>query len=254
MKKKQLLFLNIILFLCVNLISAQKIIVYEEYPYGQEGYLGGKSQLYKEIHQVLIENKIEKCEDSTQNYKVKVLVKQDASIAFVANLDSVYVNKNKCAYDLSKKVLVHLKNWKPAENRKKKLNAIYEFDFIPSDLFDDYVESYIGIKLDKKTPQFPGGINEFRKKVSERVGFPSFRTKGSLKIIVFFVINKEGFMENIVVKSTPFNPEFEKKVKDVFLNLNETKWILPENYHLSKELFRMNFPMSFKVDGVFEIK
>lgn len=247
MKNQKLLFIPILLF-CINHFSAQETVVYDAYPYGQEAYLGGKKQLYKEIHQALIENKIEKCKDSTQSYKVKVIVKQDASILFVKNPDSAYINKNKCAYELSKNVVKYLKNWKSAEHKTGKLNAMYEFDFYPSDLFDEYDVDYIGIHVDKNIPQFPGGIMEFRNQFQKVFNYPNSDFKGQIKCEVYFMIDKEGLMTNLIVKSSPYNPNFEKSITTALQKLKKTKWIIPNNYSSLKELYRVRFPVSFNFD------
>lgn len=87
MKTKFFILLAFLIFSVQFLFSQETVI--DQYPFGQEAYIGGKKQLYKDIHQALIENELEKCEDSEQNYRVKLIVKQDASILFVKNPDSV---------------------------------------------------------------------------------------------------------------------------------------------------------------------
>jgi len=247
MKNQKLLFICILLF-CINQFSAQETVIYDAYPYGQEAYLGGKKQLYKEIHQALIENKIEKCTDSSQSYKVKLIVKQDTSVLFVKNTDSVYINKNKCAYELSKNVLKYLKNWKAAEHKIGKLNAIYEFDFYPSDLFEDYEENYMGVHIDKNIPQFPGGVMEFRNRFQKNFNFPNQDFKGLIKSEVYFMIDKEGFMTNLIVKSSPYNSSFEKSIITALQKLKKVKWIVPNNYSLREELYRVKFPITMNFD------
>lgn len=245
MIKIKTFFLLTILVFYYQKFSAQETVIYDAYPYGQEAYLGGKKQLYKDIHQALSENKIEKCKDSTQSYKVKLIVKQDASILFVKNPDSAYINKNKCAYELSKNVLKYLKNWKAAEHKTGKLNAMYEFDFFPIDLFEDYDENYIGIHIDKNIPQFPGGLNEFRNQFQKAFKYPNSDFKGLIKCDVYFMIDKEGLMTNLIVKSSPYSSDIEKSVTNALQKLKKSKWILPNNYSSLKELYRVRFPVSF---------
>ncbi|OJX31186.1 MAG: hypothetical protein BGO86_04655 [Chryseobacterium sp. 36-9] len=225
--------------------NAQETIIYDAYPYGQEAYLGGKKKLYNDIHHALINNKIQKCQDSAQSYKVKLIVKQDASILFVKNPDTTYINNNKCAYEMSKNVLKYLKDWKAAEHKTGKLNAIYEFDFFPIDLFDDYNENYIGIHIDKNIPQFPGGLNEFRNQFQKAYKYPNSDFKGLIKCDVYFMIDKEGLMTSLIVKSSPYNSDIEKSVTNALQKLKKSKWILPNNYSSLKELYRVRFPVSF---------
>jgi len=240
---KTLSLLTILLFF--QRLAAQETVIYDAYPFGQEAYLGGKKQLYRDIHKALLENKIDKCKDSIQSYKVKLIVKQDASIVFVKNPDSIYINKNKCAYELSKNVLKYLKNWKAAEHKTGKLNAMYEFDFFPTDLFEEYEENYIGVHLDKNIPQFPGGITEFRNQFQKIFSYPNSDFKGLIKCEVYFMIGKDGLMTNLIVKSSPYNSDIEKSIINALQKMKKTKWILPKNYSSLKELYRARFPLSF---------
>ncbi|MDR2206245.1 MAG: hypothetical protein LBE36_08850 [Flavobacteriaceae bacterium] len=184
-----------------KLFFAQETIVYDAYPPGREAYVGGKKQLYKEIHDVLIEKEFQKCEDSTQSYKVNLIVKNDASILFIQNPDSVYVEKNKCAYELSKKILPHLKNWKPAEHKKKKLNAIYEFEFTPVDLFENYKENYTGKDQNRL-------LNELISKEKTNLTIE----EGYIKGVAIFSVGAKGEIADIKVTTAPHNPEVEKEM------------------------------------------
>ena len=67
------------------------------------------------------------------------MVKPDSKVSFVKDFDTININNNKCAYDLSKKVLPHLKRWKPAEVNKEKVSALFTFEFFPDDLKQNYV-------------------------------------------------------------------------------------------------------------------
>jgi len=243
--RKNIILILILLNFC---LSAQEPVIYDAYPYGQDAYLGGKKQLYKDIHQALWENKIEKCKDSTQSYRVKLIVKQDASILFVKNPDSVYINKNKCAYELSKNILKYLKNWKAAEHKTGKLNAMYEFDFFPIDLFEEYEENYIGIHIDKNIPQFPGGLFEYGNQFKKKFEYPSnIDFKGIIKCEVYFRIDRNGKSTNFIVKSLPYNSIVEQNILKAVQSI-KTKWILPNNYSSFKELYRVRFPVSLSFD------
>lgn len=239
--------LLVILVLISSFTCGQETVIYEGYPYGQEAYVGGNKQLYKDIHQVLLDNKFEKCIDSTQSYKVKLIVKQDASILFVKNSDSVYIHKNKCAYELSKQVLKYLTNWKAAEHKTGKLNAMYEFDFFPSDLFENYEENYIGIHIDKSIPQFPGGIEEFRKQFQKNFNTSDINFKGTIKSEIFFSIGLDGSLTNIIVKTNPYNSKFEKNILEAIKRI-KGKWILPKSYSSQGKPYQMRFPISFNFE------
>jgi hypothetical protein len=245
MKLKRSISLAFLVFSSQFLFS-QETIIYDQYPPLQEAYVGREKLLYKEIHDILIENKFQKCEDSTQSYRVKLIVKQDSSILFVKNPDSVYVEKNKCAYQLSKKVLPYLKNWRPAEHNKEKLNAIYEFNFTPSDLFENYNENYMGFFIDRNIPQFPGGINEFRKQFQNKFDPPFLGIKYITGEIVFS-INNDGKIVDIKVVTTPYNPKYEKGLITAIQKIS-TKWIIPKGYDYLKKPYHFRLPISFTFD------
>lgn len=231
------------LFFFHQILFSQETVIYDQYPYGQEAYSGGKKQLYMDIHQALIDHEIDKCENPNQKYTVKLIVQKDATVLFVKNPDSAYLESNKCAYELSKDVLKYLTKWKPAVHNKEKLNAIFEFDMVPRDLFDEFVDGYVGVGLDRNIPQFPGGIEAFRNKFMNLMEMPEFQ--GRMSCEVFFKINKDGQIVDLITKSSPYSAMLEKNIKNAIANIKD-KWILPKDYDSRTELFRYQLPLNFE--------
>lgn len=243
MRIKRTLSILFLVFFC-NFLFSQETVIYDKYPFGQEAYIGGKKKLYYDLHKALIDNKLENCEDSKQNYRVKLIVKKDSSILFVKNPDSVYISKNKCAYELSKKALKYIHDWKPAEHKEGKLNAMYEFDFYPSDLFQDYDENYVGVHIDKTIPQFPGGVGEFRQQFQKLYKMPDVDFRGEIKCDTSFQIDKEGRLVNIFSKCNPKMPKVERNIIEALQKV-KGRWTLPKEYLTKDELYRMRFPLNF---------
>ena len=238
--KKLYIFCSLI---CSIFLFSQQNGIYL-YPAGQEAYIGGKQELYKDLHKSLIEHHFEKCKDTLQNFKLAIIVKKDATISLIRNTDdSLKIEQNKCAYDLSKKVLPYLKNWKPSIYQNQKTAAIYEFDFIPKDLFENYQEGYIGIMLDKNQVHFPGGINEFRNSISKAFDSSGLDFKDKFNSEIKFSINNTGEMVNVNVISTPYNSYFEKHIISAMKKI-KTKWVVPANYDFSKKPFNFTFRLS----------
>ena len=73
-----------------------------------------------------------------------------------------------------------------------------------------------------KTPNFPGGINEFLKTVGKKFVTPELEEEKTIKILVFFVIERDGTLSNITV---PNNPGFGLDTEAIrVLKSIKTKW------------------------------
>ena len=74
----------------------------------------------------------------------------------------------------------------------------------------------------EKNPAFPGGINEFLKIVGNRFVAPELEEEKTLKVIVFFVVEKDGSLSNITV---PRSPGFGLDLEAIrVLKSIKTKW------------------------------
>ena len=72
------------------------------------------------------------------------------------------------------------------------------------------------------SPKFPGGINEFLKTVGKKFVTPEMEESKTIRVIVFFIVEKDGSLSNIKV---PNNPGFglgEEAIR--VLKSIKTKW------------------------------
>ncbi|WP_395058354.1 energy transducer TonB [Flavobacterium sp.] len=73
-----------------------------------------------------------------------------------------------------------------------------------------------------KTPNFPGGINEFLKTVGKKFVTPELEEEKTIKILVYFVVERDGTLSNITV---PNNPGFGLDTEAIrVLKSIKTKW------------------------------
>ncbi|SFA73762.1 protein TonB [Flavobacterium swingsii] len=73
-----------------------------------------------------------------------------------------------------------------------------------------------------KSPNFPGGINEFLKTVGKKFVTPELEEEKTIKILVFFVVERDGTLSNITV---PKNPGFGLDLEAIrVLKSIKTKW------------------------------
>jgi protein TonB len=73
-----------------------------------------------------------------------------------------------------------------------------------------------------KNPNFPGGINEFLKTVGKKFVTPELDEEKTIKILVYFVIERDGTLSNITV---PKNPGFGLDIEAIrVLKSIKTKW------------------------------
>lgn len=74
----------------------------------------------------------------------------------------------------------------------------------------------------EKNPNFPGGINEFLRLVGNRFAVPELEEEKTLKVIVFFVVEKDGSLSNITVPRSP-GYGLDKEAIRVLKSI-KTKW------------------------------
>lgn len=86
----------------------------------------------------------------------------------------------------------------------------------------DLIPDIVSITMVEKSPNFPGGIGEFLKTVGKRFVSPEMEEEKTIKVIVFFIVEKDGTISNITV---PRNPGFglDKEAIRVLKSI-KTKW------------------------------
>lgn len=233
------------LVVLVSHLSAQNQSVIYEYTPDQEFYKGGKPQLYKEIHQIMLDKKFGKCESEDENYVASVLIKEDSKISFVKDFDTVTVQSNKCAYDLFRSVLPHLKNWKPGSVEGRPVNAIAKIPFVPDALFENYKEG--SVIMEPTIPEFPGGIHAFRQQFMKNFDVNAIgHGKRTVKIEMTFVVDKEGKIEDVKFagdKDKQFSKEAIRALSQI-----TTRW-KPATLNGSPVRYRFRLPLQMNFES-----
>ncbi|OPC26928.1 hypothetical protein BAX95_15280 [Elizabethkingia meningoseptica] len=239
---KKLLFFTLLGSLFFGQQQEGSLILLDKYPEKQKFYEGGTSQLYSDIHKTIVDQKIEPCENKSEIYMMKFIVYPDATIKFIKEEDPEKTQKNKCAFDLTRKVFKHLKNWKPAEISGQKFPAIVRLLIFPDDLFDKYAEGYTG-KQYWVDAEFPGGLDAFRKEYIRNVDIGRFSINQTFKLTLHFTVNEQGEAVNFRLGQTSGNDSFDDVV------MKSAKWIKkkwkPATFHgISIESY-FTFPITF---------
>ena len=96
-----------------------------------------------------------------------------------------------------------------------------------------------------KQPEFPGGMNEFRKKFSENFDATPLKASGAtLKTTIYFVVETDGTVNRIkaVGDNDEFNKEAERALKSI-----KTKYAPAKvNNLVVRHILRMPLSMNFK--------
>ena len=195
---------NLILMLLGIGINAQTLYFY---PKGQEFYEGGNKQFYKELTSVLKEKNYKIC-SKNEALMVKVLVSQEGKVQYVVEEDTLAVSQNRCAYDMAKSSLSHLKHWKPAEVGGKKVKAVARFLFVPNDLI-------LGVEYDKtqyKPIDYKDGKDKVAKSFQSCMNLNDF-SFSDFKLKVYFEINTQGAMQFIHVDPYVDNRDFLRMIR-----------------------------------------
>lgn len=225
-------------------LFSQKIL--ENYPNTQNAYKGGNIQLFKDMQDFFVQNELSPCNEN-EMYWMTLIIDETGKAYLVRNpRDEKAVAENKCSYELAKKVLGSLKNWQSATENGVKVRAYFDFPFYTKDFFENYKGDYDILK-DFKIPEFPGGINKFRKeftnKLMNNLDFRSYTPSG--RFTVFFTVNTDGSISNVATEPKLENTEqFFKDISTSILKV-KTKWNPAE---ISGKTVRYNFrlPLVFK--------
>lgn len=232
-----------ILFLLYSNSFAQDI--YEQYPAGQTDYIGGNIQFYKDFHQVLKNKNFQPCENKKETLSFRIVVYPDKKIKYVKSEDSESLEKNKCAFELTKEVAKYLTGWNPAVVDGNKVAAVTSFWIIPHELFQDLPEGYDPVN-DMEMATYEGGINNFRKKVFQSIDLSRFSFTGTFRLEVTFIVETDGKMSDVqLAESTGLKAFDDMVIKGISQIRN--KWT-PGNIHGIPVRYRFRLPLAFKMD------
>ncbi|WP_417428366.1 energy transducer TonB [Halpernia sp.] len=197
-------------FILISILSFSQDVL-EKYPEEQKPYEGGEIQLFRDIHQIIIDKNLKPCDNKNEYYNLHILVYPDNSIKYVKDLNPENAIKNKCAFDLSREVAKYLHGWIPATVDNKKVIAQTGYYMIPSQLFANYNDGYYPFK-NFENASYDGGMNQFRKKVFQNINLSRFTFDGTFRLVVTFTIEADGKMSNVELAESSGLPEFDKMV------------------------------------------
>ncbi|MET3537755.1 energy transducer TonB [Chryseobacterium limigenitum] len=223
--------------------------IMNKYPVGQNSYEGGDVQFYKDFHQILIDKKLKPCENKNEFHVLKLVVYEDASVKYVKDeLNADAAIKNKCTFDLSLEVLRYMDKWKPATFDDIKKPTITWFIIFPDALFDKYKEGYLPQNFEEragfdKKDGLPGGINSFRAEVVRNVDLRGFKWSEPFKLVVTFVVNREGKIEQLKLDESSGNDEFDERILDGIRSIRK-RWS-PAKIHGEPINYRFRLPLNF---------
>lgn len=219
--------------------------ILEHYPKGQTDYVGGNVQFYKDFHQVLKDKKPQPCENKKEAFSFRIVVYPDKKIKYVKSEDSESLEKNKCAFELTKEVAKYLTGWNPAIVDGNKVAAVTSFWIIPHELFQELPQGYDPVN-DMEMATYEGGINNFRKKVFQSIDLSRFTFTGTFRLEVTFIVETDGKMSDVqLAQSTGLKAFDDMVIKSISQIRN--KWT-PGNIHGIPVRYRFRLPLAFKMD------
>ena len=240
MNPKYLLFLSLFLY---SIAFSQDI--YDKYPTGQTDYIGGNVQFYKDFHQVLKNKKLQPCENKKEAFTFRIVVYPDKKIKYVKSEDAESLEKNKCAFELTKEVAKYLTGWNPAVVDGNKVAAVTSFWIIPHELFQELPQGYDPIN-DMEMATYEGGINNFRKKVFQSIDLSRFTFTGTFRLEVTFIVETDGKMSDVqLAQSTGLKAFDDMVIKSISQIRN--KWT-PGSIHGIPVRYRFRLPLAFTMD------
>lgn len=228
-------------------ISAQQIM--DRYPKDQNSYEGGDVQFYKDFHQIVTDKSLKPCDNKKEFFTLKLVVYEDATVKYVKDeSNNELITKNKCAFDLSLEVLKHMDHWKPAVFDGIKKPAVTRFIIFPDALFAGYKEGYLPQNFIEETvfgkeEGLPGGINNFRNEVVRHVDLRGFEWNQPFRLVVVFVVNKEGKIDQLALEESSGNAEFDERILEGIKSIRK-KWS-PARIHGEPVDYRFRLPLSF---------
>lgn len=233
------------LYLLTILICSFCKAQYDYFPKDQSPYVNGIENYYKDFHKILVEKNIKTCSNIDELYNFKVLINPDSTIKYVKETDEKDLQENKCAHDLAREVAKYQTGWNPAIVNGEKRAAIANFLIYPDDLFENFKEGYNGSDT-FVLPNYEGGINEFRKKVSNSINLSRFDWKGKFRIVTRFVVERDGTLSNITLEESSGLKEFDEMIIKTISKIRN-KWT-PAKLHDKPVRSHMKFPLTFSME------
>jgi len=202
--KKLLISLFLVL---MNEIVFSQTEIYDQYPPGQYFYEKGELNFLKELQRVAKENDIESCKDKNEEYLVKWIIYPDSTIKFIKDMDSVNIQKNKCAFDFTRQTFKYLDGWKPIFHENKNYAVFASYLINPYEIH--HIKINDDLTWDVKKAEYPGGNTTLDIDLQRLIGpiFDKNRLSMGNEIIQMTLkISKDGYVKDInFSQPIPFN-------------------------------------------------
>ena len=224
-------------------VTAQKQVL-PHFPDNQNFYKGGYTQFHIDAHQFLIDNNYKECENKNESYMMKILVNDDGSVNYIKDPDSIAVKSNKCTFDLARKVLSNLKNYVSAEVNGIKTPAITRIIFNSGELFSS--TNFLPNKDLYKDPEFPGGIENYRKKFISCFDTNGYNYSQSFRFVINFEVDTQGNFQNIYIDTDFDNDKFVSMIVDCVVP-RKLKF-KPGTYNGTPITLQFSLPVSISAD------
>lgn len=227
------------------LFSQSEIL--DQYPRNADFYEGGISQLYNDINQIIIDKKLEPCENPKELYRARLLLTKEGEIKFVKDPDSDNVAENKCAHDLSLKLATNLKtkSWNPAIVKGAKYSSIIELLIFPDDLFEKYRRGYNPYHFYKAATLKNGKDKLYTKfRNNFKSLFSDYHISG--RFYLDFYIDKDGEIVSPGLQPDIMNDKFKREFFRTLQRLNG-QWN-PATFHEFPIKSKISIPMGFSVE------
>ncbi|WP_347216218.1 TonB family protein [Chryseobacterium sp.] len=90
----------------------------------------------------------------------------------------------------------------------------------------------------------PGGMTKFREEVAKQIDLSGFVWNEPFSLVATFTVSKEGKMENVKLKESSENPEFDQRILDGIKRIRKKKWT-PANRNGEPVESFYTLPMTF---------
>lgn len=221
-----------------------KAQILDQYPRGQNFYEGGITKVYNDLHQIIVDQKLKKCADPKELYRLNLLLTKEGDIKFVKDFDTLNIAKNQCAYDLSKTLAINLKGkkWLPAEVKGQKFSSLVYLMIFPNDLFEKYQSDYNPSRYFKGSV-FKDGQENLTKEIRNTFKslFSDYNVRG--KFYLDFYVDANGEIVSPSVKPEIENQDFKREVFRTLQRMNQ-KWI-PATFHEIPVKSKFSVPLIF---------
>jgi len=213
------------------------------FPADQYSYLGGEVGFYRDFQKILLAKNLKPCENKKELFPAFIIVNTDET-ATLYDDDRFPVELSKCSKDLAKLVIPEMTGWIAAKIKDRKETAVASYYIYPDAFFANYKEGY-STENSMERPIFEGGIDAFRKEVMKRVDLSDFylKGKGKVTLIIKFLINQKGEMENVTLEGTSGLKEYDEMLISSVKSI-KNKWN-PAKIYGYPVRYRFRLPISF---------